>query len=128
MLNLDTHILVFALTGTLSETEHELLSRAPWSISAVVLWELSKLAQLGRIHIDLEQTKVERTLNRIHTWPLTQEICRQSCCLDISSDPADELIAATSVVENIPLVTRDRALLGSKIIPFPPQLTSAESS
>jgi PIN domain nuclease of toxin-antitoxin system len=38
--------------------------------------------------------------------------------LDISSDPADELIAATSVVEDIPLVTRDRALLGSKMIPF----------
>ena len=119
MLNLDTHILIFALAGKLEKAEQTLLSENPWSISAIVLWELSKLVQLGRIHLDLEQPKVQRTLRRIHTWPLTLEICRQSCRLDIRSDPADELIAATSVVENIPLVTRDGPLLGSEMIPFP---------
>jgi len=119
MLNLDTHILVFALTGALNEWEQRLLSRNPWSISAIVLWELSKLVQLGRIDVDLGQPKVERVLRRIRAWPLTLEICRRSCHLDISSDPADGLIAATSVVENIPLITRDHALLSSKMIPFP---------
>ncbi len=118
MLNLDTHILVLALAGALDEKEQALLSQHRWSISAIVLWELSKLVQLGRIDVELEQPKVERTLRRIHTWPLTLEICRQSCNLDIRSDPADEIIAATSVVENIPLVTRDRTLLGSQMIPF----------
>lgn len=119
MLNLDTHVLVFALAGALNRKEQTLLSENPWSISAIVLWELSKLVQLGRIELDLEQPKIERTLRRIHTWPLTWEVCRQSCHLDISSDPADEIIAATSIVENIPLVTRDRALLDSQMIPFP---------
>ncbi len=119
MLNLDTHILVFALAGALDEKEQALLSRHPWSISAIVLWELSKLVQLGRINIEFEQPKVERTLRRIHTWPLTLEVCRQSSNLDIRSDPADEIIAATSVVENVPLVTRDRKLLDSQMIPFP---------
>lgn len=119
MLSLDTHVLLFALAGTLNERERTLLSQNPWSISAIVLWEISKLAQLGRIDVDLDRPKVERALRRIHTWPLTLSICRQSCRLDISSDPADELIAATSIVEGIPLVTRDRALLGSDMIPFP---------
>lgn len=119
MLNLDTHILIFALAGTLDRKEQRLLSKNPWSISAIVLWELSKLVQLGRIDVDLHQPKVERALRQIHTWPLTLQICRQSCDLDISSDPADELIAATSVIENVPLVTRDGTLLGSKMIPFP---------
>jgi predicted nucleic acid-binding protein len=38
--------------------------------------------------------------------------------LDFRSDPADELIAATSVVYRVPLVTRDRKLRGSKIVPI----------
>ncbi len=119
MLNLDTHMLIFALAGTLNEKERRLLSENPWSISAIVLWELSKLVQLGRVDVDLDRPKVERALRQIHTWPLTLSICRQSCDLDIRSDPADELIAATSIIENIPLVTRDGTLLGSQMIPFP---------
>ena len=119
MLNLDTHVLIHALAGDLREEEQTLLSENPWSISAIVLWEMSKLVQLSRIDLDLEAPKVERALRRIHTWPLTLEICRQSCDLDFRSDPADELIAATSVIENIPLVTRDSVLLGSEMIPFP---------
>lgn len=38
--------------------------------------------------------------------------------LDIQSDPADEIIGATSVVEQIPLLTRDKKLLKSKIVPL----------
>ena len=119
MLNLDTHVLIHALAGDLDEKERRLLSENPWSMSAIVLWEIAKLGQLGRLELDLSQPKVERALRRVHTWPLTLEICRQSCYLDVKSDPADELIAATSIIQNIPLVTRDRKLLRSKQIPFP---------
>jgi PIN domain nuclease of toxin-antitoxin system len=41
-----------------------------------------------------------------------------SARLDIQGDPADELIAATSAIHNVPLVTRDRALLKSKVVPL----------
>ena len=34
-------------------------------------------------------------------------ICQKSSELDFASDPADEFIAATSIVHRIPLVTRD---------------------
>ena len=119
MLNLDTHVLIHALAGELDKKERKLLSENPWSVSAIVLWEISKLAQLGRVELDLTEPKVVRALRRVHTWPLTLEICRQSCVLDIASDPADELIAATSVIEDVPLVTRDRNLRRSKMIPFP---------
>jgi predicted nucleic acid-binding protein len=44
-------------------------------------------------------------------------IARMSRVL-ISGRSADELIAATSVVQNVPLVTRDRALLRSKVVPL----------
>jgi PIN domain nuclease of toxin-antitoxin system len=83
-----------------------------------VLWEIAKLSQLGRIVLDLDDAHVVRVLSRVHVWPLTLEVARASTRLDVRGDPADELIGATSIVQNIPLVTRDRALLKSKVIPL----------
>ena len=118
MLNLDTHILVFSLTGALRPAERALLSQARWSISAIVLWELAKLAQLGRVETDLDDRKVVRTLNRLHIWPVDLDIARTSVRLDFRGDPADEIIAATSVVHNVPLVTRDSVIGQSKMVPL----------
>lgn len=118
MLNLDTHILLHALQDTLKPAERRLLESDVWSISSIVRWEICKLRQLGRIELELDAPDVSRILNRLHTWPLTWEICRESCRLDVRGDPADELIAATSVVHNVPLVTRDRTLRRSKQVPL----------
>ncbi len=118
MLNLDTHILVFALIGDLRPPERKLLSAANWSISAIVLWELAKLAQLGRLKIDLNDVEIVRTLGQLHVWPIDLQIARTSTHLDFQGDPADELIAATSVVHRVPLVTRDRHIRRSKIVPL----------
>lgn len=118
MLNLDTHILVHALAGGLKPRERVLLASQPWSISAIVLWELAKLAQLGRIEADLQDPDVVRALARLHVWPITRELAHASTQLDVQGDPADELIAATSLVHNVPLMTRDRALLKSQQVPL----------
>lgn len=118
MLNLDTHILLYALTGALTRRETTLLSRDSWSISAIVLWEIGKLSQLGRIEIDLENPELVRTLARIETWPLTLGICRAIGTLDFKGDPADEIIGATSMFHNIPLITRDRRIRRSKSVPL----------
>ncbi len=118
MLNLDTHILVFALTDQLSTREQKLLDAQPWSISAIVLWELAKLIQLGRLGLELQDAELNRVLSTIRVWPITWEICQRLALLDFKSDPADELIAATSWVHGIPLLTRDRTLLKSRLIPL----------
>lgn len=118
MLNLDTHILIYALADDLKPAERRLLLKDTWSISAIVLWEIAKLAQLGRIELDLNDAELVRTLSRIHVWPLTLDICRASTQLDFASDPADEIIAATSIVHNVPLVTRDKKIRQSKTVPF----------
>jgi PIN domain nuclease of toxin-antitoxin system len=118
MLNLDTHILLYAVVGDLTPTEGRLLRGQPWSISAIVLWEVAKLSQLGRIEMDLDDRKIERTLAAIHVWPITVDIARTSTRLDVAVDPADELIGATSIVHDVPLVTRDRTLRRSKVIPL----------
>ena len=117
MLNLDTHVFLHAIAGRLSAAETRLLESNRWSISAIVLWEIAKLAQLGRIEVDLDDAEVVRVLSRVLVWPVTREIAHASTRLDIQSDPADELIGATSVVHKVPLVTRDRALRKSRAIP-----------
>jgi len=118
MINLDTHVLVHALEGKLKTTELELLDRNPWSVSAIVPWEIAKLVQLGRLEMDLDDREVVRALSRIHVWPLDLAVARASTRLDFRGDPADEIIAATSVVHGVPLVTRDRAMLSSAVVPL----------
>jgi PIN domain nuclease of toxin-antitoxin system len=118
MLNLDTHVLLHAVAGVLTGREAKLLRADRWSISAIVLWEIAKLAQLGRIEVDLDDPDVVRVLSAVHLWPITPEIAKASTRLDVRADPADELIAATSLVHNAKLVTRDRKLLGSRIVPL----------
>ena len=118
MLNLDTHILIFALNGTATAKERELLARDPWGVSGIVLWEISKLVEIGRVALDLDSKDFEDAMSRIHVWPITLDICRAIRTLDFDSDPADELIAATSIVHSAPLVTRDRKLRASKIVPL----------
>ena len=118
MLNVDTHVLLHAVTGQLRPAELRLLQNDTWSISAIVLWELAKLAQLGRIELNLDSPELGRVLARIHVWPIDLAVCRRLASLDFRSDPADELIAATSIVHNVALVTRDRLIRASRLTPL----------
>ena len=118
MLNLDTHILIHALTGDLRRREVSLLRSRRWGISGIVLWELAKLAQIGRIEFDLGDAEVVQTLSGVQTWPITLDVARTIERLDFKGDPADEIIAATSVVHRVPLLTRDARILASKVVPL----------
>lgn len=118
MINLDTHVLVFALAGSVTAKERRILAGDTWSISSIVFWELAKLIQLGRLDMDLEGGEVVRVLATLHVWPVDLAVSVQSTRLDFQGDPADELIAATSVVHSVPLLTRDRRIRRSRIVPF----------
>lgn len=118
MVNLDTHILIFALNGDLRLEEERLLVQRRWSVSSIVLWELAKLVQLGRVELDLDDREVLRMLSRIYVWPIDLAVALASTRLDFRSDPADEIIAATSVIHNVPLVTRDEVMKGSRLVPL----------
>jgi PIN domain nuclease of toxin-antitoxin system len=118
MINLDTHILIHALGGSVTPREQRLLAESEWSISAIVLWELAKLVQLGRVELALDDPETQRALSAVQVLPITLPIARASTELDFQSDPADELIAATSVVMKIPLLTRDKRIRKSKLVPL----------
>jgi len=84
----------------------------------IVLWEIGKLAELGRIDLDLGDRELQRLLTRIQLWPITLEVCRAIQNLDFRGDPADELIAATSLAHDVPLVTRDARIRRSRRVPI----------
>jgi PIN domain nuclease of toxin-antitoxin system len=118
MLTLDTHIVVALLNGELTEREGELVAGDSLGVSDVVLWELSKLVDLGRLELDFEDVEFRTFLRSVTILPITIEIARRSTALDFASDPADEIIAATAIVEQAPLLTRDRRIRRSTMVPL----------
>lgn len=85
MLNLDTHILLFAFSNPLRPREEQLLAARKWSIAAIVLWEIMALARSGRISTGLEDPRFRAYVNRVHVWPLDVAVARALSRLDFRS-------------------------------------------
>ena len=118
LINLDTHIVIHLLNGGLSQAECNLIKSNETGICAIVVWELAKLKQLGRISLGPDEPAVSNFLRECRIWQIDSLIAVASTKLDFRSDPADELIAATSIVHRVPLLTRDAKLLSSNMIPL----------
>lgn len=118
MFILDTHIVIYIIKGELSAEEKALPTGETWSVSAAVFWKLAKPFQLGRIELDFDDEDVRLLLESLHVWPIDVAVALVSTRLDFRSDPADELIAATSAVHGVPLLTRDSVLRTSNVVPI----------
>ena len=115
-------------SGTLSSSSSPLVSLptptlpnrlpVPSSALGMILREMAKLVQLGRLNIDFDNGEVTRTLSRSYIWLLDLTFVRASTRLDSICDPANELIDATSIIYDIPLLTRDSTILKSKVVPL----------
>jgi len=83
-------------------------------ISAISCWEFAKLTEKGRIGLSIPPlTWIRRSLFDldIRVADLTPEIAVESTQLrSFHSDPADQIIAATSRILGMPLVTSDRRI------------------
>ena len=82
----------------------------------MVLWEIGKLRQRSRLNFGLDFPALVEALEQITIWPVDRDVCLSVQSLDFQADPGDELIAATSLAHDLPLVTRDRRLRESKVI------------
>ena len=106
------------MEDSLSGAEIRVMQNETWAICPMVLRELAYLVANDRIDIDLEGDRFKAFLERVELLPIDINVARTSTQLDFSSDPADELIAATSIVYGIQLVTRDRRIRNSEIVPL----------
>jgi PIN domain nuclease of toxin-antitoxin system len=83
-------------------------------ISAISCWELAKLVKRGRIGLSIPTLAwIRQSLQEcdIRLAELTAEIVLESTLLKgVHADPADQIIAATSRVTGMPLVTSDKRL------------------
>ena len=87
MLNLDTHVLLYALTDDLTPRERAYSPMKPGAFRRSFFGKSPNLSELRRIELDLDYPELARTLTRIQTWPLTLDICRSIKSLDFDSDP-----------------------------------------
>lgn len=90
-------------------------------ICDISIWEISMLLKKRRIELEATTTKFINLFlqyRNISVVPISPEIADLSVNFgsDISADPADRIIAATSIIHNVQLVTADRKLIESELI------------
>jgi PIN domain nuclease of toxin-antitoxin system len=123
MITLDTCSLVWLSLSPdrLSKNAKKAIKNNSLIMSDISLWEIAMLTKSGRLIIDTSYSEyIELLLSSfgIQVNPITPEIARMSVDFDdsVNRDPADRIIAATSLVEDAPLVTADKNLIKAKII------------
>ena len=127
MILLDTHVLYWMANDSkrLSRRARETIREARQerqagiAIATITVWELAWLAQNGRIELSVSvESFVRQLVAPVILRPVTPEIAALSVRLpnEFPKDPADRLIAATSMVEGMRLVTADARIRQSKVV------------
>ena len=117
MILLDTHIWVWWVMGDnkLSVKQKRIIQEyenVGLGLSVISLWEIAKLNELGKIVLPY---KINKWLKEAVSYPgiqiidLSLEIILKSTNLQgkFHKDPMDQIIVATAITKNIPLVTSD---------------------
>lgn len=123
MILLDTHAWIYYLgdPDSLSAPAMKAISQSETiGLSIMSCMEAAILIRKGKIRIDqsLENWMEQMTnVYRLDILPITPSIViRANSLPDFHPDPADRIIAATSIVHGIPLITKDRILSSRKDI------------
>lgn len=124
MILLDTHVVVWSFSAAerISPAARDAINHArkqgaALAISAVTLVELSILARKGRIetggNLEAYLKDVESTFVVL---PVVSAVCLRLASLPESypSDPMDQVIGATALVEGVALVTADEKIRKAK--------------
>lgn len=127
MILLDTHVVVWLASNdsrisrpALAAIAEARQGRRGLAISDFTLFELSLLFRKKRFELAVTPeaflSEVER---RFIVFPVTANIALQAFDLppNYPNDPVDRIIGATALIEDIPLVTADREIRKSRVVP-----------
>jgi PIN domain nuclease of toxin-antitoxin system len=127
MILLDTHVLIWLLIApeNLSPKAKKAIMAARKSgslgRSAISLWAIAWLVANKRIDIDVSVGSfVKKCASYVQVFPITEEIAVRSVQFPTSypKDPQDRIIGATAIVEGIRLLTHDKLILKSGLVPL----------
>ena len=120
---LDTHIVVFAASGTLASTRKRLLDEPSNElfVSAVSLWEITKLVELGHLSMPDGFERFMRDLCGHPRYSITQYsadlmVELLSVAPQLHKDPADQIVVATARVLGAAVMTDDTRIRRSKLV------------
>jgi PIN domain nuclease of toxin-antitoxin system len=116
---LDTHVALWARAGerlkpkALRAIIAASLQRGGIGISAISIWETAMLAAKERITVDVDAFVRETFLRQdVLELPVTVGIgLRAGRLLDFHGDPADRILVATALENDITFLTRDERIL-----------------
>lgn len=121
MILLDTHIWVWWVNGEkhLTSRQSELIAQHSSDgigVSVLSCWEVAKLVEKSRLVLNqptAEWVASALALPAVNLLPLTPKIAVESAALPsgFHSDPADQILVATSRICNVPLLTADAKIL-----------------
>lgn len=120
---LDTHIVVHAASDSLSAARTRLLDEAnnELFVSAVSLWELTKLVELGHLSMPDGFERFMRDLCAHPRYTITQynaELMLELLVVapQLHKDPADQIVVATARVLGAVVMTDDSRIRRSKLV------------
>lgn len=127
MIVLDTHVIIWdALTpDRLSMPARQAIAQANQEDGLIIcdisLWEIAMLLEKGRVQVNVDcQSFINLLLqaNKTIVRAITPRIATIAVQLpaEINKDPADRLISATSLAEEVPLLTADLNLQASPLL------------
>jgi PIN domain nuclease of toxin-antitoxin system len=124
---LDTHVLLWMLLAPENLTPKSrkviLVARksGPLALSAISLWEIAWLIENRRIEIATTmETFVRKCASHVEVLPITPEIAVRAVQFPASypRDPQDRIIGSTAIVHSLRLLTHDKQIAASRLIPL----------